>query len=154
MVEHVLFFGYVILAGFVFARLEIHIEGDAGWAAKLPTWRIDNVWTRLLFSGRPLTGYHFWVQLFMLVMVHAPYGLGLAVPTWAAELRMMAFLVLFYLFEDFIWFVMNPAFGLRRFRREHIWWHARNWWWVMPRDYWVFLPLGLLAYIGSIHVAC
>jgi len=28
--------------------------------------------------------------------------------------------------EDFLWFVLNPAYGMRRFRREHIWCTSRR----------------------------
>lgn len=134
------------LAAFVFAKLEIHIEGPGGWARDLPTWRIENEWTRRFFSGRPLTGYHLYVHLFVLLVVHLPYGLGFAAPSWQAEARIVAFLILFWVVEDFLWFVINPHFGLRRFRPEHVPWHAPTWWWIMPRDYWVFLPLGLALY--------
>ena len=47
---------------------------------------------------------------------------------------------------DFLWFLINPAYGLRGFRKDKIWWHAPTWWWIMPRDYWVFFPLGCVAY--------
>src|SRR4051812_4427103 len=104
--------------------VEIQIEGGQGWAAHLPTWRIENRWTRLFFRSRPLTGYHFYAHLFVLSMVHAPFGLGLAPFTWRGEARVLAFLILFWIAEDFLWFVLNPSFGLRKFRKQHIWWHA------------------------------
>jgi hypothetical protein len=133
----------------VFAQLEIEIEGPNGWAEKLPTWRINNRWTRLFYGARPLTGYHLWMQVFVLLMVHVPLVLRTENWSWGMELRVVSFFVLFWIAEDFLWFVMNPAFGIRRFRREHIWWHAPYWWWVMPRDYWVFGVLGICAYAIS-----
>ncbi|HWB54126.1 MAG TPA: hypothetical protein VG722_08035 [Tepidisphaeraceae bacterium] len=149
--DHLLFVLYVLVTAFAFARLEIQIEGPAGWAENLPTWRISNRWTDLLYGCRPLTGYHFWVQIFLLLMVHLPFALGFCAWTWPLELRALAFLIFFYLTEDFLWFVINPAYGIRRFRPEHIWWHARTWWWVMPRDYWIFTLVGLAAYFMSLH---
>ena len=62
------------------------------------------------------------------------------------------FMILFWIVEDFLWFVFNPAYGIRRFRREDIWWHAQSWWWFMPRDYWLTLPMGVLLYVLSWHV--
>ena len=36
--------GWIFLLSFFFSKVEIHIEGDAGWAANLPTWRIEQHW--------------------------------------------------------------------------------------------------------------
>ena len=55
-VQHVWFFLMVFASALSFALLEIQIEGRAGWASNLPTWRIENQWTRRFFSARPLTG--------------------------------------------------------------------------------------------------
>ena len=143
---------YLLVTALVFARLEIQIEGPNGWAANLPTWRISNRWTKLFFGSRPLTGYHFWMLIFVFLMVHAPLVLQTSLWSWGMELRVVAFYIMFFLAEDFLWFVLNPAFGIRRFRREHIWWHAPQWWWVMPRDYWVFGMVGTCAYALSYRV--
>jgi hypothetical protein len=148
-VQHVWFFGGVLAAATAFALLEIQIEGGAGWAANLPTWRIENRWTRLFFSRRPLTGYHLYVHLWVLVMAHLPFILGFAAMGWRAEGRILAFLIFFWLAEDFLWFVLNPEFGIRRFTPDHAWWHAPTWWLIAPRDYWVFTPLGALLYWAS-----
>jgi hypothetical protein len=134
----------------LFALLEIHVEGPHGWAVSLPTWRVENRWTRLFYSSKPLTGYHLFAQLFTLALIHLPFGLGLAPMTWRAEARVLSFFVLFWLLEDFLWFIFNPAFGLKRFRPAHIWWHAPIWWWLMPRDYWLFLPVGVALYYFSL----
>jgi hypothetical protein len=152
MLPHLGFALAVLTAATVFALLEVQIEGAQGWAAGLPTWKIDNRFTRLLCGQRPLTGYHFYVHLFVLTMLHLPYALFLVVPSWHAELRLAGFLLLFFITEDFLWFLFNPHFGLGRFRREQIWWHARVWWWVMPRDYWVCSVLGVLLYVLSWRV--
>ena len=134
----------------LFALVEIHIEGGHGWAANLPTWRVENRWTRLFYGNRPLTGYHLYVQLFVLVMAHAPWFLDLAPLTWRGEARVLAFVILFWIVEDFLWFVINPAYGVRKFRRAHVWWHAPTWWWIMPRDYWLFLPVGVFLFCLSL----
>jgi hypothetical protein len=147
---HIVFFSSLLAIASLFALLEIQIEGPHGWAATLPTWRIDNRWTRAFYSAKPLTGYHLYTLLFSLAVVHLPFGLGLTPLTWHAEARVLAFFVFFWILEDFLWFVLNPAFGLKRFRPEHIWWHAPNWWWLMPRDYWIFTPVGVLLYAWSV----
>lgn len=149
MLLHVSFAASIVFTSLLFALLEIEIEGTEGWARRLPTWRISSRWTRLLFGARAITGYHLYSQLFLVTVLHLPYALGLVEPSWRAELRILSFLLLFWVVEDFLWFVVNPAYGIRRFRPEHIWWHAPNWWWIMPRDYWLFIPLGITLYILS-----
>jgi hypothetical protein len=40
--------------------------------------------------------------------------------------------------EDFLWFVLNPAYGLEHFSAAYIPWH-KHWWWFAPSDYWIAL---------------
>jgi hypothetical protein len=133
-----------------FALLEIQVEGGAGWAANLPTWVVDRPWSRALMGGRTLTGYHVYCHLFVLTAAHAPFGLGLAPWSLRAEARVLSFLVLFWILEDFLWFVFNPRYGLRGFRPERATWHAHAWWGFMPREYWLFLPVALGLYLWSV----
>jgi hypothetical protein len=147
--SHIVFAVALLTISAAFARVEIEIEGEQGWAAGLPTWRIENRWTRMLLGSRALTGYHVWAHAFVLLILHLPYALSLAPPTWSAELRILAFLVLFWIIEDFLWFVFNPAYGLARFTRSDVPWHARSWWAFMPREYWLFLPMGIALYVAS-----
>ena len=42
----------VFLLGFFFAKLEIAVEGDAGWAENLPTWRIEGHWLLDIFIAK------------------------------------------------------------------------------------------------------
>jgi hypothetical protein len=146
---HLSFVLSVLAAAALFALLEIQIEGEAGWAAALPTWRLDNRWTRLVMGSRALTGYHLYVHLFILVVLHLPFTLSIAPFTLAAELRILAFLALFWIVEDFLWFVLNPRYGVSGFTRERAWWHAPSWWWIAPREYWIFLPLAIALYLLS-----
>lgn len=146
---HLYFVGALVAASFAFARLEIEIEGTRGWASGLPTWKVENRWTRLVLGQRPLTGYHFWAHIVILVLVHLPYALALTPVSRTAELRILAFLVFFWILEDFLWFVLNPAYGLRRFTRVGAPWHAGSWWVFMPREYWIFLPVGVVLYVAS-----
>ncbi len=147
--HHVWFFAWVVATGAAFAMLEVQIEGGGGWATTLPTWRSDHPLARLILGGRTLTGYHLWVHICLLLLVHLVYPLGAAPLSWRMEARIVAFLALFWVVEDFLWFVFNPAFGLRRFRPAHVWWHQR-WWGPLPREYWIFVPLAAAAYVWSV----
>jgi len=86
----------------------------------------------------------------MLVILHLPYGLSFIAPSWHNESRIISFFILFWVLEDFLWFVLNPAFGIKRFKAERIWWHASTWWWIMPKDYWIFTPIGVGLYWYSL----
>jgi len=149
LIQHVAFVASLLAASAVFALLEIEIEGDHGWAAKLPTWRIENRWTRAILGARAVTGYHLYFHLLLLILAHLPFTLELVAFSWAAEMRILAFVILFWLVEDFLWFVLHPNWGVRGFRAERIPWHAPNWVWFMPRDYWIFGPAGIALYVVS-----
>jgi len=140
--------GMVIVLAYFFAKAEIHIEGDAGWAANLPTWRIEQHWLLDIFwGGRAMTGYHAWVFSFIALFFHFPLCFG-AQWSWPLEARVIASIMLFWVLEDFLWFLINPAFGWRRFHPAHATWHKR-WAGGAPVDYWFFLVIcGLLFWYG------
>jgi len=146
---------YLFLLALLFAFVEIEIEGRYGWAERLPTWYRKTGPSRvfsLCKSGKPLTGYHLFMLLFMLAAFHFPFAVGLP---WsvATELQILSALVLFFIVEDFLWFVFNPAYGIRNFRKGKIWWHSRSVWvlGLFPVDYLSGLATSLLlAYLSSI----
>ena len=93
---------WITLTAIFFAEVEIQIEGPAGWAASLPTWRIEHHWLLDIFwGGRPLTGYHAWAFSFMFLVFH----LGVFITqkwSWRIETRIIAALMLFWIIEDFL----------------------------------------------------
>jgi hypothetical protein len=125
------------ILGFFFAKLEIQIEGGDGWATSLPTWRVEKHWLLdVFFGGRPLTGYHLWALSFMLLMFHYPVLL-LGDWNWALEARTIGCFMVFWIVEDFLWFILNPAWGWARFKRSEVRWH-KHWLLWFPTDYWTF----------------
>jgi hypothetical protein len=143
----VLFIALLILA-VVFAQVEVHIEGEHGWAAKLPTWRIEkHPLLDLFFGGRPITGYHVWMFLFMALVFHLPLAMVQRFDA-VLEARIIGSLGVFWVLEDFLWFVINPAYGLRRFRKQHVPWH-RHWWGPAPVDYFALAGVGLALILWS-----
>ncbi len=142
--QTVVLLGWIVLLAFFFAKVEIHVEGEGGWAENLPTWRIRNhPLLKYLFWGRDLTGYHVWMLGFMALVFHLPVFVH-GEFSMQIELRILGSLALFWVFEDFLWFVMNPAYGVRRFNSREVSWHKH---WVMgvPVDYLVFGVLGITA---------
>jgi hypothetical protein len=140
--RHALLLGLALLAlGFLFAQAEIQIEGGKGWAAGLPTWRIENhPWVSIFWGGKPITGYHVWIFAFMATMFHLPF-----VMFWTFSLRLecrvIGSVMVFWIIEDFLWFALNPAFGPARFKPDFIPWH-KVWVLGIPADYWVFAAAG------------
>lgn len=135
----------VLVAAYLFARVEVEIEGEAGWAANLPTWRIeDHPLLDIFWGGRALTGYHLWMFSFIGVLFHFPLCF---MGQWSLplEARVMASIMVFWIVEDYLWFVINPAFGWRRFCKEHVAWHKR-WAFGAPIDYWIFGLVSVLLF--------
>lgn len=142
----ILLAGVAVLA-FIFAKLEIQIEGPHGWAASLPTWRVDkHPLLDWFWGGRPMTGYHAWAFTFVGLAFHTPYLFG-RTPDLPTEAAILGSLMLFWIVEDALWFALNPAFGLRRLNREAVWWH-KQWIGPVPADYITFTlaAIALLTY--------
>jgi hypothetical protein len=130
------YMAWVVVMAFFFANAEVHIEGEAGWAANLPTWRIESHWLLDLFwGGRPMTGYHAWVFSFMALAFFAPLAF-LGRWRWADASLALAGLIVFWIAEDWLWFIVNPAWGWSRFDPGFVTWH-RHWLAGLPVDYWL-----------------
>jgi hypothetical protein len=138
----------VLVLAYFLANVEIQIEGAAGWAANLPTWRIESHWLLDLFwGGRPMTGYHAWMFPCIALFFHYPLVFFGRV-TWRIEARVIGCVLLFWIAEDFLWFALNPAYGLARFAPENIPWHP-HWWGPAPADYWLFLASAAVMFTLS-----
>jgi hypothetical protein len=131
---------YTFLLAILFANVEIQIEGANGWATQLPTWRIEHHWLLDIFwGGRAMTGYHAWVFPCIALFLHFPLVFA-SHWSWRAEARVLGCVMFFWIAEDFLWFVMNPAFGWSRFEPAFVPWHV-HWWLGAPADYWVYLTV-------------
>ncbi len=145
-------FCFMLWLAFAWAKVEIAIEGGHGWAELLPTWRLPaHHWASMMFTGgRTLTGFHMWINIFILSSLHFLFlFIDYSVKT---ELFIIAFYLMFLVAEDFIWFVVNPAFGITKFHPKYIWWHKDHWWIFMPRDYYVLTAISALLYYISLHI--
>jgi hypothetical protein len=133
--------------GLILALWEIQIEGQDGWAAKSPGWRIDSGWLMRLTGGLPITGYHVFMSIFMISIVHLP--LFFSGWSWRFECLLLGFYVGMVLIEDFLWFILNPYYGIKNFKKSKIWWH-KVWWGPVPATYWILLLLtAVLILTGS-----
>ncbi|KKQ77166.1 MAG: hypothetical protein US98_C0011G0005 [Parcubacteria group bacterium GW2011_GWC1_38_6] len=135
------FLVYILALAVILALWEIQIEGKNGWAEKLPCWRIEKGWIVRVMGGRPFTGYHLSLNLFMMAVIHFPV---LFVSwDWRLESLLLGSLIGIMVVEDFLWFIFNPHYGLKKFKKGEIWWH-KNWWGPVP-DF--LLPALILACI-------
>ena len=137
-----------LVAAFIWAKLEIEIEGKDGWAKNLPTWRIENHFLlNWLMNGRPMTGYHAWAFTYIFFMFHVP-AFWVGHWSWGLEARAVACVLFFWVAEDFLWFMLNPHFGWTKYRAQQIWWH-RRWILGLPADHWgMIITSGLLFAIS------
>jgi hypothetical protein len=135
----------------VMALVEIEIEGPFGWAQKLPTpYRVSGPLARLfglVLGGKPLTGYNLLMFAATLVAFHLPFAFG-APWTAARELALLASWIAWSAVWDFLWFLLNPAYGWRRFRLGNVWWHSR-WLWRLPADYWIAAAASLVLALAA-----
>jgi hypothetical protein len=63
-------------------------------------------------------------------------------------MRIVAAVILFWVIEDALWFVLNPAFGVAKLTPAHVPWH-KHWWGPLPVDYWVSGAIGLVLLFAS-----
>jgi hypothetical protein len=132
---------------FGLAGIEIEIEGAYGWAERLPTWfkkrgRLGRVYG-LVMGGRPLTGYHVYAFTIPMLVLHLPFVMGVEW-TLAGELRAVATYFALAVVWDYLWFVLNPAYTVKRFRRGNVWWFEVPWIWRFPLDYYLGIAVSIL----------
>ena len=135
---------YLFILSVFIANLEIQIEGPNGWAADLPTWRITNPHYTWVFGGRPITGYHVFLNLVLLTFFHFP--LLFRKPTLRAEVKILYSFLVISVVWDFLWFAFNPHFGIWKYRPENIPWF-KNWILGVPADYFVGLAITLVVWL-------
>lgn len=124
---------FLFLIILVLSALEVQIEGKFGWTKKLPTWRIRSKIFGYFMGGKELTGYLFYLLLFIILFFHLPFFYG--VPwSFSAEIEVIVLVLLFSVFWDLLWFVLNPYYGIRRLKKSYVYWH-KDWILGLPLDY-------------------
>lgn len=142
----VAFLAFMVFLAIILALWEIQIEGKNGWASNTPGWRIEKGWLIKLTGGRPITGYHLFMTLFLISIIHLP--LFFVSWSWRLETLLLGFYVGMVFLEDFLWFVLNPYYRIKNFRKGKIWWH-KQWWGPVPALYWFLLVIvAVLIYFG------
>ena len=93
-------------------------------------------------GGRPLTGYHVYAFTIPLLLLHLPFVSGV---DWSlgAEIATVATYFALAVVWDYLWFVLNPAYTVKRFERGSVWWFEVPWLWRFPRDYYLSILLSI-----------
>ena len=137
---------FLLWLSIIHALWEIQIEGHNGWAKRLPCWRL-NVFFRKLLGGKPLTGYHVYMMILFITLFH---GAFLFIQwNWEAERKMIALLCWYFVIEDFLWFLLNKHYRWKNFWQQNIEWHKR-WFFHLPISYWIAIILGIILFIIKI----
>lgn len=164
LIQALLWYGLAV----VMAALEVESEGKFGWADNAPTWyRTTGPAARLygaIMSGKPLTGYHAFMFCLPLFIFHLPFvmpfmmnvgheeQLVAGIP-WTLTNEALALAAYFVVcpYWDFLWFVLNPHYGISNFHKSFIWWHNKSIWiWRIPMDYIMGVAISIgFAYLAS-----
>jgi len=139
--NQLLIFFYTLLTFVPVAFWEAYAEGKYGGAKRQCGWK-KNVF------GFKLTAYHFWLW-------HVSVPLFLSIPLVVSGFSWKLFFTLYsaYFFggmlEDFLWFVVNPYWSIKKFNSKYVDWH----WWVRIAGKDVPMQYVLSSILGSIFLA-
>ena len=148
---------YLFIIATILAFIEIQIEGRHGWMERIPCWRPDpksllaRFYAKML-GGKPMTGYHLAMfGGFLPLFLHFPFIAG--VP-WNLVKKLETISAYFLLItcEDFLWFVWNPFYGLKKFNAKSIWWH-KKWVGPAPMAYPVAIAISLVLALTAATLA-
>lgn len=123
----------VFIISFLYALIEIEMEGKHGWGRYLPTTK--------KFLGH-LTLYHVYMLAFLFmvfVLVFLPrfkatMGCSTQMSTKSFIVKLLFYFLSFVLIEDFLWFVLNPNYTLANYNEKSIPWH-KGWILGIPKNY-------------------
>ena len=110
---------FVLFTSLVYALIEIELEGKNGWMTKIPTAKVAYM------GGKHMTLYHIYMILMITLSVAYQNNMQYTINSF---LYSASYVFLFLLLEDFLWFVFNPYFTIKRYKRREIWWHASQPW--------------------------
>jgi hypothetical protein len=145
---------YIFILAATFAILEIQIEGKDGWAKNLPTWRpssknfLVQLYSKIM-SGKELTGYHLSVFFLAFLILNLPFAFGFPF-TLENFLKIVSLYFIFCALWDFLWFILNPHYSLKKFKEEHLSFHHRKWFLGLPIDYFYGIAASFLVLIPLI----
>ncbi len=141
----------------LFAVFEIEGEGKHGWGEKYPTYyRVTTLPAKAwaLVMNKPLTGYHAALIPATIMIFLWPMAQD-STWSWHGVCAALAYYLAWTVIWDFSWFVLNPHYGVGMFRKDSVWWFAREPWLFarIPFSYCIAwtIALSLAAISGGLH---
>lgn len=103
---------FIIVFAFVFALIEIEIEGKDGWAKHLPT-------PHLTKNNKSLTIYHVYIFLFVFLSFNMVFFAQSQLINWRNTLYILSMTLMFFFLEDMYWFLSNPFHSILKQNSWH-----------------------------------
>ena len=100
---------FVLLTSLVYSLIEVELEGKNGWMTKIPTAKV------VYMGGKHMTLYHIYMILMITLSVGYQNNMQYTIPSF---LYSASYVFLFLLLEDFLWFVFNPYFTIKRYKKH------------------------------------
>ena len=117
---------FILITSTLYSLIEIEIEGPEGWCKKIPTPYIIDIGTK------KMTLYHLYMLLFIIVIVSFQTNLSITIESL---LYTISNVILFIVLEDTMWFIFNPYYTIKNYKKEKIWWHSNQpWFFGLPSD--------------------
>jgi len=128
---------FIIFTSFIYTLIEIEIEGKDGWMVNIPTCNIMRIGTK------DMTLYHIYMLILIVTTIIFQNQMIFTINSF---LYSASNVFLFIALEDTLWFIYNPYFTIKKYSREHIWWHGNQPWLLgMPLDNHKVISMNLLA---------
>ena len=134
---------YTYIYALLYSLLEIEIEGKDGWAKKLPTFTIK----KGIFKN--FTFYHILMNMIVILTNTFPIFNSIGINKKALFLSIY-FNTLWFLVEDFLWFVFNPYYTIKKYNKNIDWHSNQKWLFGMPlHNYIGIMILLLMTYLTN-----
>lgn len=117
---------YILTHATIFSWLEVEMEGKHGWAVNLPTSCAFGGWT----------WYHIAMNMIVLLTIAGCTQLYDGVFKWnyskyvATGVLYVFRVAVWFCVEDIMWFVINAQYGIRRYTKNDVFWHADKIWFL------------------------
>ena len=143
---------FIFVYGFLWALTMVNAEGLVGWGGVSPAWKLDTRrWYSFLFwpfaQGRPVNFLPVSAIMTFTVSFLLPviWNINKNIPFTLINFgELVSYFIIFAILEDFIWFLINPYYGLRKFNKQIVTWHPR-WLGFLPTDYWIALVIYIIV---------
>lgn len=116
-------FFFISFFSIIYSLIEIELEAQEGWMKEIPTANV------IKMGNKHMTLYH----IYMLLIITSIFIYKVDINNFNDILLIFSYILLVLFLEDTLWFVFNPYFTIKRYKKEEIWWHSEQIWiWRIP----------------------